>query len=94
MIFILFTTVEMPSGSKEYWPDAILLDIGLPGMDGYDVCRMLRADAMFSAIPIIAHTGWGQSVDKDKASEAGFSLHLTKPVGLDVLEQVLQDMVK
>ena len=76
--------------AKDYGPDIVLLDIGLPGMDGYEVCRAFRRDEQFAGMPIIAQTGWGQSGDKQKASEAGFNHHLTKPVSLDELDRVLQ----
>jgi CheY-like chemotaxis protein len=75
--------------ARTYLPDAILLDIGLPFMDGYAVCRMLRADEQFKRVPIIAQTGWGQDRDKALASEAGFNQHLTKPVSMDDLEKLL-----
>jgi CheY-like chemotaxis protein len=76
-----------------YRPHAILLDIGLPGMDGYAVCRELRADAQFKKTPIIAQTGWGQERDKARASEAGFDEHLVKPVALKDLERLLARVV-
>ncbi|MGF9693815.1 response regulator [Rhizobium sp. 0TCS1.26] len=75
--------------ARHYRPDVILLDIGLPGMDGYEVCRALRNDPEFEKTTIIAQTGWGQSRDKDLASEAGFDFHLTKPVPLEHLQKVL-----
>jgi len=75
--------------ARSYEPDVVLLDIGLPGMDGYEVCRAFRQDDTFKSIPIIAQTGWGQSRDKDLALEAGFSFHLTKPVPLADLERYL-----
>jgi signal transduction histidine kinase len=80
--------------AKDYKPDAILLDIGLPGMDGYEVCRAFRKDEIFKAIPIIAQTGWGQDRDKASASAAGFNHHLVKPVRFEELERVLQDTVR
>jgi CheY-like chemotaxis protein len=80
--------------AKDYKPDAILLDIGLPGMDGYEVCRAFRKDEIFKAIPIIAQTGWGQNRDKASASAAGFDHHLVKPVRFEELERVLQDTVR
>jgi signal transduction histidine kinase len=80
--------------AKEYKPDAILLDIGMPGMDGYEVCRALRKEELFRTIPIIAQTGWGQDRDKASASEAGFNHHLVKPVRFEELERLLQDTVK
>jgi signal transduction histidine kinase len=75
--------------AKDFRPDAILLDIGLPGMDGYAVCRALRQDDAFKRTPIIAQTGWGQDRDKMQSSEAGFDHHLVKPVNLDDLERLL-----
>jgi signal transduction histidine kinase len=75
--------------AKGFEPDAILLDIGLPGMDGYAVCRELRRDELFKTIPIIAQTGWGQERDKALASDAGFDHHLVKPVALEELERLL-----
>jgi signal transduction histidine kinase len=80
--------------AKDYMPDAILLDIGLPGMDGYDVCRAFRKDEMFKTIPIIAQTGWGQDRDKASASAAGFNYHLVKPVSLDELGRVLEETMR
>ncbi len=78
--------------AREFRPDVILLDIGLPVMDGYAVCRALRQEEDFKTIPIIAQTGWGQDRDKALASEAGFNHHLVKPVTLDHLEKLLSDM--
>ncbi len=75
--------------AREYRPDVTLLDIGLPGMDGYAVCRAFRQDELFKSLPIIALTGLGQSQDKASSSEAGFDHHLTKPVSLADLEKLL-----
>lgn len=75
--------------ARAFKPDAILLDIGMPGMDGYAVCRVLRQDEAFKAIPIIAQSGWGQDRDKLLASQAGFDHHLVKPVALEDLEKLL-----
>jgi signal transduction histidine kinase len=75
--------------ARDFRPDAILLDIGLPGMDGYAVCRALRQDDLFKNTAIIAQTGWGQERDRASASAAGFDYHLVKPVALDDLERLL-----
>lgn len=75
--------------AQRYRPDVILLDIGLPGMDGYEVCRAFRHDPLFKTTPIIAQTGWGQNRDKTLAVEAGFDHHLTKPVAFEDLETLL-----
>lgn len=75
--------------AQQMKPDAIMLDIGLPGMNGYDVCRELRKDPLFKDTVIIAQTGWGQKKDKDMAEEAGFDCHLTKPLSLDDIARAL-----
>ena len=80
------------AAAHEYRPDVVLLDIGLPGMDGYAVCRAFRQDEQLKKIPIIAQTGWGQARDKTLATEAGFDRHLTKPVALDDLERMLASL--
>ncbi|WP_426237806.1 response regulator [Pararhizobium sp. DWP1-1-3] len=77
--------------AQRYRPDVILLDIGLPGMDGYEVCRAFRKDELFKTTSIIAQTGWGQSRDKALAGEAGFNHHLTKPVAFEDLEKLLSN---
>lgn len=75
----------------EVQPNVILLDIGLPDMTGYDVCRALRLKPNFKNTLIIAQTGWGQKKDRDLAQEAGFSHHLIKPIKLEELEQLLSN---
>ena len=70
-------------------PDVILLDIGMPGMDGYEVCRALRAMPETRDAMIIAQTGWGQESDRQRAFEAGFDHHITKPISLDALNALL-----
>ncbi len=84
---------EAIAEARWFRPDVVLLDIGLPYMDGYEVCRAFRADSELKNMPIIAQTGWGQSKDKALAAEAGFDHHLTKPVELAELSRVLTDIV-
>jgi PAS domain S-box-containing protein len=83
------TGLEALARVPEFRPDVVLLDIGLPGLDGYEVARRLRALEGQKLCRIVAITGWGQQADKDKAQEAGFDLHLVKPVGPDELEKAL-----
>jgi len=80
--------------ARQYLPDTILLDIGLPGMNGYDVCRELRKDPAFKDTVIIAQTGWGQKRDRDMAMAAGFDHHLVKPIGLDEITKLLSETAK
>ena len=77
--------------STDLQPEVILLDIGMPGIDGYEACRQLRADARTSQAFIVALTGWGQDQDKARAARSGFDAHLTKPADLNVLEKLLAD---
>ena len=79
--------------AKSLIPDAILLDIGLPGMNGYDVCRELRKDPRFKNTILIAQTGWGQEKDRREAKEAGFNHHLVKPVKLEDLSALLANII-
>ncbi len=80
-------TVEMShdglsalEAAESYRPEVVLLDIGLPGIDGYEVARRLRANPDFTTTPLAAITGYGQDDDQRRSREAGFNLHLTKPV--------------
>jgi len=70
-------------------PDVVMLDIGLPGMNGYEVCRELRRNPLFADTLIIAQTGWGQDRFREMAYFAGFNHHLTKPLRPVELEALL-----
>jgi PAS domain S-box-containing protein len=74
--------------AADFHPDIVLLDIGMPGMDGYEVARRLRSQHKSSPIRIVAVTGWGQETDRRKSREAGFDLHLVKPVDVEDLVRV------
>ena len=71
-------------------PDTILLDLGLPGTDGYTLARMLRAEPAFAQTRLIAHTGYGSEQDRERSRQAGFDYHLVKPANFDDLERALQ----
>lgn len=73
-------------------PDVILLDIGLPGMTGYEVCRTLRQEPEFADTLFVAQTGWGQDKDKNEAFAAGFDHHLVKPVNMQQFSELLKDV--
>jgi signal transduction histidine kinase/ActR/RegA family two-component response regulator len=73
-------------------PDAAVLDIGMPGLNGYELARRLRADPRTAAIRLIAATGWGQASDRQSAAEAGFDHHLVKPVRAEQLLALLAQM--
>jgi PAS domain S-box-containing protein len=70
-------------------PDVAVLDIGMPGMTGYEVARRIRSEPWGRAVVLVALTGWGQEEDKRRATEAGFDRHLTKPVDPAALDGLL-----
>ncbi len=74
---------------EEGVPEVVLLDIGLPGMDGYEVARRLRACACGDRLFLIALTGYGQAEDRARTRAAGFDLHVTKPVDLDSVARLV-----
>src|SRR2546421_1492363 len=80
--------------AAKYQPDIVLLDIGLPVMDGYEVARRLRADTQLEKVKLIAVTGYGQESDRLQSREAGFDFHLVKPVDSQKLEEVLVSLMK
>ena len=71
-------------------PDVIVLDIGLPGVDGYEVARRIKRNPALANIRLVAHTGYGSPEDRRRAQEAGFDAHLVKPAELDDLEKALR----
>jgi CheY-like chemotaxis protein len=73
----------------EFRPEIILLDIGLPGMSGYEVARQLRQLPGFRDVFIVAVTGYGQESDRLNSQEAGFGHHLVKPVQPEVLQELI-----
>ena len=78
--------------APEYRPEVVVLDIGMPGMDGYEVARRLRARPEFVGTLLVALTGWGQEVDRQRSREAGFDKHLVKPVDPRDLHSLLAEM--
>ena len=72
-----------------FQPDIVLLDIGMPGMDGYEVARRLRNERGLRGALLVALTGWGPGQDQRQSAEAGFDRHLVKPVDLEALKELL-----
>jgi signal transduction histidine kinase/ActR/RegA family two-component response regulator len=70
-------------------PDAVLLDLGMPGMDGYEVARRIRATPRHAGVLLIALTGWGQEDDRSRSREAGFDHHLVKPPDVNRLQELI-----
>ena len=78
---------------QAFRPDVILLDIGMPNLNGYDACRCIRAQSGGKNLVIVALTGWGQVEDHKRTKEAGFDHHLVKPVDPDKLMKLLADVM-
>lgn len=83
---------EAVAAAEEYRPEVILLDIGLPVMNGYEVARTVRGRAWGRDILIIALTGWGQEDARRRSMEAGIDHHLVKPVEPQALQDLLSRM--
>jgi len=76
--------------TRSFDPELIFLDIGMPKLNGYDAAREIRRISRSDSVPtLIAVTGWGQPDDKRRCREAGFDMHVTKPVPLATLESLL-----
>jgi CheY-like chemotaxis protein len=85
----VYTAADALTRAAAFKPDVVLLDIGLPGMDGYEVAQQMRELPGLRDIRLVAVTGYGRSEDRMRAREAGFDDHLVKPVEYAVLELTL-----
>lgn len=86
--------VEGVQAAATYLPDVVLLDIGMPQMNGYQAAHHIRQQPWGQKMILVALTGWGQAEDKQRAVEAGFHHHLTKPVEPTALEQLLDELTR
>jgi PAS domain S-box-containing protein len=81
--------MEALAAAQAFRPQVAFLDIGMPGMDGYETARAMRGLEGLEDVTLVALTGWGAETDRRKSNEAGFDQHLTKPVQLDVVQDLL-----
>lgn len=88
-----FDGEEALDTAGRFHPDVVLLDIGLPKLNGYQVCRALRSVPRERRLVIVALTGWGQADDRRKSVDAGFDAHLVKPVDPDALQRTLRQLI-
>jgi CheY-like chemotaxis protein len=93
----LGATISLAFGGREalqviepFEPDVILVDLGMPEMDGYEVCRRIRAAPGHRQTLIVALTGWGQDEDRERSKHAGFDHHLVKPLNIEMLRALLE----
>jgi CheY-like chemotaxis protein len=89
IVRVVHTGHEALEVIAEHRPDVVLLDIGLPGIDGYEVARRIRDDSTLQQPLLVALTGWGAAEDRRQAREAGFDVHLVKPIDQAQLAAVL-----
>ena len=73
----------------DYRPNVVLLDIGLPGLDGFEVAKRLRQQPDLSSVVLVAMTGYGQESDRQRSQDAGFNHHLVKPADFRKVQQIL-----
>ena len=84
--------MEAVAAAEEFRPDVAVLDIGMPRLDGNGAARRMRAEPWGAEMTIIALTGWGSDEDRRRTAEAGFDLHLTKPVDPTTLQSLIAGM--
>jgi DNA-binding response OmpR family regulator len=78
--------------ASDFKPDLILLDIGMPDIDGYDVCRQIRKENKMHDVKIYANSGWTDDEHKEKSIQAGFDGYLVKPVPIKVLYDIIAEL--
>ena len=84
--------MEAVEVATAFRPDVILLDIGMPRLNGYDTARRIREQPWGKNTVLVALTGWGQEEDRQKSHDAGFDTHMVKPVELAALEELLANL--
>lgn len=92
-VYSAYDGVAAKELAYRHHPDVMLLDLGLPGIDGYDLARLFRSDSAFAETRLVAITGYGGEDNRQRALAAGFDCHLTKPVDLTILQEVLTPVV-
>lgn len=80
------------TNAETFLPDVVLLDIGLPKLNGYEVAQRIRTSAWGASMFLIAVTGWGQDEDRQRSSEVGLNVHMVKPVEPSALERLFSEL--
>ncbi len=88
-----YSGIDAVEVAASFQPDAALLDIGLPGLSGYEVARKIRSQPWGEKMVLIALTGWGQPEDRQQAKAAGFDAHMVKPVDHEALLALLDELL-
>jgi CheY-like chemotaxis protein len=85
---------EALAAAQSFRPDVAFLDLGLGGVNGLDLARAFRADPVLTRVYLVALTGWGRADDRARSKDAGFDVHLTKPIDAQTLDQTLSGAVQ
>ena len=88
---VAFDGPEALAAARSFRPEIVLLDIGLPGLDGYEVARRLRSEPWGKELLLVAVTGWGQASDLQRTREGGFDHHLVKPIAPEQLRSIIAE---
>jgi signal transduction histidine kinase len=88
---VAFDGPEALAAARSFRPEIVLLDIGLPGLDGYEVARRLRSEPWGKELLLVAVTGWGQASDMQRTREGGFDHHLVKPIAPEQLRNIIAE---
>jgi len=91
-VTVVYDGAEALAAAERLRPEVVILDIGMPGMNGYEVCRRIRAHPWGRTMHLIAQTGWGQEEDQRSATAAGFDRHLLKPIDCTALLGILANL--
>lgn len=91
-VYVAYNGPDALIALGEHKPTAVVLDIGMPGMDGHEVARRIRELSEFQDVTLIALTGWGQEDDRRRSEQAGFDYHLIKPADIGALQVLLQSL--
>jgi two-component system CheB/CheR fusion protein len=91
-VHLAFDGASALKEAADFVPDVALLDLGLPGINGYEVARCIRSEPRLRHVVLVAQTGWGQSDDRSRSAAAGFDHHLVKPVDFERLRRILADV--
>jgi CheY-like chemotaxis protein len=83
--------LEVLDRAREFRPDIVLLDLGLPGLSGFEIAQQLRASSDLKHVTLIALTGYGQDEDRRQSRAHGFDHHVVKPVDLDALSELINN---
>ena len=84
-----YSGLEALATARDFRPEVVFLDIGMPGMNGYEVARQVRASPELNQAMLVALTGWGSEEDRRRSRDAGFDIHLTKPVEPGAIDDVM-----